>query len=64
MDILTDTIDDFSKSSDLLLCYLRYNFNGSLNYYVLYKGSGEDELTSLHYYCKHISTFYKSNYYN
>lgn len=67
-DILTDTIDDFSKSSDLLLCYLRYKFNGSLNYYVLYKGSDpncadEDELTSLHYYCKHISTFYKSNYY-
>ncbi|UYW52162.1 Ankyrin repeat protein (25) [Monkeypox virus] len=71
-DILTDPIDDFSKSSDLLLCYLRYKFNGSLNYYVLYKlltkGSDpncvdEDGLTSLHYYCKHISAFHESNYY-
>ncbi|ABD97350.1 ankyrin-like protein [Cowpox virus] len=72
-DILTDNIDDFSKSSDLLLCYLRYKFNRRLNYYVLYKlltkGSDpncvdEDGLTSLHYYCRHISFFHESNYYD
>ncbi|AUL80391.1 hypothetical protein [Vaccinia virus] len=58
-----DTIENFSKSSDLLLCYLRSKFNGSLNYYVLYEGSDQEEPTSFHYYCTHISTFYKSNHY-
>ncbi|QED21119.1 ankyrin-like protein [Borealpox virus] len=71
-DMLTNNIDDFRKSSDLLLCYLRYRFDNSLNYYVLYKlltkGSDpncvdKDGLTSLHYYCRHISLFHEGNYY-
>ncbi|AOP31688.1 ankyrin [Skunkpox virus] len=69
-DMITDGIS-FRKYSNLLLCYLKYNYNKQLNYYILYKlleGSDpncidNDGLTPLHYYCRYISSFHERNYY-
>ncbi|AST09403.1 ankyrin-repeat protein [NY_014 poxvirus] len=71
-DMITDGVS-FRKHSDLLLCYLKYNYSKEINYYVLYKlvteGSDpncvddKDGLTPLHFYCRYISTFHERNYY-